>query len=396
MSSHRQFTRQELHDLVWTTPIVKLAREFGLSDVGFRKTCIRHQVPTPPLGYWAKRDAGKPVRKIPLPPPGPGVSDRVMVSVFTLAEVLQDVAEAEARARERITPPIFVSNDTPARIHPAAMALNKALRKAKQDPEGFLEVCGAGVLSASVGPANRARVQLIVNTLFKAIEAAGQPIRPTEAGLVVLVDGESLDIRIGESRDRKAHDPTRSELKAEAEWEANRLKWPSLYSRDRQHWRSWDHYPSGRLTLTLIDPLRSRWQDGYLLGRWSDRKNSKLESCLGEVLVRMLTGAATARHHRIAAEIAERERQEAHEASQKEQRRRRYEAQVDAFIEGKADELVRLQKIIGFRDYIASRSVDPCSPQEEAILYAAEDLIRRLQHGLSGEILRSAVRLIDD
>jgi hypothetical protein len=57
-------TRQELYDLVWSTPMIKLAEQFGLSDVGLTKICDRHRVPTPPRGYWAKKDAGKPVKQI--------------------------------------------------------------------------------------------------------------------------------------------------------------------------------------------------------------------------------------------------------------------------------------------------------------------------------------------
>jgi hypothetical protein len=38
------YTRQELYDLVWSTPMVKLAKEFGLSDVGLRKTCVKHGI----------------------------------------------------------------------------------------------------------------------------------------------------------------------------------------------------------------------------------------------------------------------------------------------------------------------------------------------------------------
>jgi hypothetical protein len=37
MSKWKEYTRQELYDLVWATPMVKLAKEFGLSDVGLRK-----------------------------------------------------------------------------------------------------------------------------------------------------------------------------------------------------------------------------------------------------------------------------------------------------------------------------------------------------------------------
>ncbi len=59
--------RKELYDLVWSTPMVHAAKRFGISDVALRKTCVRHDVPTPPLGYWAKLAHGKKVRQPPLP-----------------------------------------------------------------------------------------------------------------------------------------------------------------------------------------------------------------------------------------------------------------------------------------------------------------------------------------
>jgi hypothetical protein len=37
--------REELCEKVWTTPIRKLAPEFGLSDVGLAKICKKHEIP---------------------------------------------------------------------------------------------------------------------------------------------------------------------------------------------------------------------------------------------------------------------------------------------------------------------------------------------------------------
>src|SRR5687768_11899550 len=47
--------------------MIKLAAEFRLSDVALHKICRKHNVPTPPLGYWAKKAHGKPVGNTPLP-----------------------------------------------------------------------------------------------------------------------------------------------------------------------------------------------------------------------------------------------------------------------------------------------------------------------------------------
>ena len=188
--------------------------------------------------------------------------------MFSKAEVPDDVAEAAIRARNRVQDPIVVPNEPPTRFHPFAQALRRALKSAKPDDEGFLRVGGSGVLGAAIGPANRDRGVLLVDTLFKALEAAGQQIKATDTGLTA------------ETKDRREHQLTKSELKAKADWEEQRRKWPSIYDTERQHWRTWDHFPSGWLSLTLTDPLRSQSQSDHLLGRWHDRKARSLESYL--------------------------------------------------------------------------------------------------------------------
>lgn len=63
-----EYSRQELYDLVWSTPASKLAGEFGISDVAISKRCKKLNVPRPSPGYWAKVAAGQTPPKAPLPP----------------------------------------------------------------------------------------------------------------------------------------------------------------------------------------------------------------------------------------------------------------------------------------------------------------------------------------
>ena len=60
----QELTRRAMYDLVWYRPMTKVAEDLGISDVGLKKICDKHRVPTPPRGYWAKRDAGKPTKQI--------------------------------------------------------------------------------------------------------------------------------------------------------------------------------------------------------------------------------------------------------------------------------------------------------------------------------------------
>jgi len=60
------FTTLELLEKVWETPLLKLAQEIGVSDLGLTKACRKAGVPLPPRGYWAEQPSRRPAR--PKPP----------------------------------------------------------------------------------------------------------------------------------------------------------------------------------------------------------------------------------------------------------------------------------------------------------------------------------------
>jgi len=57
------FTRQRLYDLVWSKPMVKIAKDYGMSDNSIRKICRKFNIPTPEAGHWQKVQHGKPVKQ---------------------------------------------------------------------------------------------------------------------------------------------------------------------------------------------------------------------------------------------------------------------------------------------------------------------------------------------
>lgn len=60
--------RSRLYELAWRKPMHKLAPELGLSDTGLKKVCLRHNIPVPQRGYWAKLAVGLEVVRMALPP----------------------------------------------------------------------------------------------------------------------------------------------------------------------------------------------------------------------------------------------------------------------------------------------------------------------------------------
>jgi len=107
-----EYSRQELYDLVWSTPASKLAPDFGISDVAIAKRCKKLSVPRPSLGYWAKVAARQTPPKTPLPP------------------TPEEVFAKEARNPMPKSLPLPIRT---ALLHPRASELLNALNKADLD-----------------------------------------------------------------------------------------------------------------------------------------------------------------------------------------------------------------------------------------------------------------------
>ena len=71
---HRHYFRREsLHEIVWTAPVMEVAKRLGVSDVGLAKLCRRAAIPTPARGYWARVESGQRIGRAPLPPAPEGL-----------------------------------------------------------------------------------------------------------------------------------------------------------------------------------------------------------------------------------------------------------------------------------------------------------------------------------
>ena len=113
-------SRQELYDLAWSKPLSQLAIDFEMSDVGLKKICKAAYIPTPTLGYWAKKQNGKKTVKTPLPTLLPFQSQRVYIGGrrtrygYTEEQILSDEELAQMELPE---PPTFeLSQDEAKKI----------------------------------------------------------------------------------------------------------------------------------------------------------------------------------------------------------------------------------------------------------------------------------------
>lgn len=122
--------RTDLYEKVWSTPMIRLAAELGISDVGLAKACRRHAIPVPPRGHWAKLQAGKKSPRAPLPAPELDVDVEFSRSDPQERARLNAAAEEERRViaaqTEKIAAKVNVAMVADlARAHPLVKATQK-------------------------------------------------------------------------------------------------------------------------------------------------------------------------------------------------------------------------------------------------------------------------------
>jgi|GEM_PF-1360395 hypothetical protein len=303
------FLREELYERVWTTPMHRLAKEFGYSDVGLAKVCEKHNIPRPGLGYWRRVELGqKPPR-----PPLPAIEQP---NPYRIEIVIREPILPDTKAAPRDAPAVPVSPDGPI-SHPAAVRSERLLRNGKKDESEILVPRKGTASHLRVTEVALPRALGILDAFFVALEARGMQIAwPNEenASLQIVCESESIGFALEEILDRKAHAPT--------EQEAARHK--------RDYWWSppkWDYQPTGLLRISLLSSETTGARR-----TWSERKERSLETQLGAVVVGISVLVESIKKVKA-------ERQRWHEEFEAKQKRRREE-------EERAQEFARRGEVI--------------------------------------------------
>jgi hypothetical protein len=216
-------SRDDLYGKVWTTPMSRLAAQYGISGNGLAKICARLNVPCPPRGYWAKKAAGKRVVQYRLPEPDAGALLQVTITPApppaqpsqAQTEALQKIESARA-AHSGLTVSTRLSRPHPAiaqwlaeHEHKKQEALRErdpTMRRMMQ-PRAFSDIAR--------------REHRILDALFKAIEPLGFTIK-TEQYLRAYLEfkNERIDYQIREKQKQVRRPLTEDEKR-------------SSYNRDR-------------------------------------------------------------------------------------------------------------------------------------------------------------------
>lgn len=177
------FTREEFYEVMWSKPATKIAAQLGCSDVTIAKVCKAFIIPKPSVGYWAKLQYGKKIKKVPLPkcddpqiqslvfrkfPKKDKPDEAESISMFD-----QDIIHILEKAKELPSLQALGRLNHP---HPLVQLTKQALEACRYEHRGLLRCYRHNnqyPLNVSVSRNSLSRAMCILNAIIKRIEHLG-------------------------------------------------------------------------------------------------------------------------------------------------------------------------------------------------------------------------------
>lgn len=141
-------TREQLYELVWQEPMLRIAGRLGLSSSYMARVCTEMRVPRPAPGYWAQVEFGKRPAKPPLPDARPGDVTEWRPGSFLgtneRAAVKQAKAAERAAGAEQTAAAVSGSNRRPRKTtttekcHPVLVGIKPFFEKTRDSENGIL------------------------------------------------------------------------------------------------------------------------------------------------------------------------------------------------------------------------------------------------------------------
>jgi hypothetical protein len=238
MENTQVFTREELYNLVWKTPLSQLAKKYNISDNGLRKVCKRLDIPLPKNGHWQKIQFNKKVIIEKLP-----VNNKVETSItFNFREDAETVINGEGNKLNQLTKEIkktlkenIVFPEKLTKPHPLIIEAKNDLKTKK--PSYYHNIKGlintsVGVINITVSPQNVKRALLFMDVFIKAIQKRGHKIIVNE-GSKIVIDNIELGFGLRERLKRKIVKGTYSDY---TELEPSNILSFSLYVYPAKEW----------------------------------------------------------------------------------------------------------------------------------------------------------------
>jgi len=187
MNKEIKISREDLHKKVWSTPMIKLAREFGISDVGLKKVCKKLNIPTPGIGYWRKVELGKKIKAQSLPP-----ANENTIRIHTFYPHIRENNDIAAKHKTMRKNEILKIPDSSSQNNTLEPEVNRTIKSLTPDNKfnHILTNRGEDTLAISISKEYMQRAFNIYNILIKTIREVGYPVKANGCTVIEIMDEE--------------------------------------------------------------------------------------------------------------------------------------------------------------------------------------------------------------
>ena len=295
-----------------------------MSDVGLAKICKRHNIPLPPVGYWAKISHGKIVKKTSLVPLKDGEGDTIEI-IAKMPSPLDD-ENIKDNSSESIMNAIGHKLITIAEFkrtfHPLIIESQKEYRERLKSYRNLQEGERLKIHNINVTKSSFDRASSLMNMLFQLMEINSLSLsrKPGyDGGTFVKINGIEIQIALKE-RTKRSENPD-----------------PKVFNK-------YEFNPTGILYFEI--------QNIYVEGKrkiWCDSQSSKLENVINEVGAGLVIAAINKKKQDLEREI----RRQKDEAESEHQRLREEQLKGEKErVHTLLEEAYQWQTCVALRSYI--------------------------------------------
>jgi hypothetical protein len=256
--------------------MMRLAKEYGLSDNGLRKICRRFNIPIPQGGYWQKLQYGKRVQKVALP--AFDGEDKIEIQERVRAFGSDKDALPPEIAFEYMPENLVKVSEKLSNLHPLVKSTKNNMHQSWKNRD---VVFGASnTLNIRTQRKNLDRALRIMDALIKALEKRKLEVFVNkDSKTCVKIFGETLEFRLYETEEK-----VKKEKKGPFDFD-------------------YELVPTGKFILLIesVWDLRSKWRD---LGK------QKMEDVLNSFIIGLYQAAFKEREWRLKRETEARAREE--------------------------------------------------------------------------------------
>lgn len=197
-----ELTRKELYEILWSTPLSRLAERYALTREGFKTICRQFEIPMPDNGHWMKLKYNKKVHVEKFNPVFGGV-DKIILTVRGEGSLISmDQTPLTIRTKE-----IEEDPKSPLTVPDKITKPDILTIQTKQYWKGEIKFTSYREDNRVIYPirvehANRKRALKFMDTFTKLIRYRGHTISKQYGDTGVLIDGIFIEIDLREASKR--------------------------------------------------------------------------------------------------------------------------------------------------------------------------------------------------